>query len=97
MLRCERIAWFNIASILLLAWAQLVDADDTFRCKVGTEAGIFDLTSLKDEHTLNITRDTPPSRIIDSVKINLCNDIQKQEHLKETDQVRLFSVCLGLV
>jgi hypothetical protein len=98
ILRRERITWFNIASILLLAWAQLVDADDIFACKVGTEAGIFDLTSLKSEYPLkNITRETPPTKIIDSVRINLCEDIQKQEGLKDTDQVRRFSVFFELV
>lgn len=63
--------------------------DNPFDCKVSLDGGKlqYDLTSLEGVHTLFRTRDIPPTRMVDEVQFNLCNDLQKREGVAEGDQV----------
>ena len=76
-----------IASITLCALPSLAD-DNPFDCHVTAESHSFDLTPLAGEHTINRTRQTPPSEMIDSLRFNLCQDLEILEHVPQKDQVR---------
>jgi autophagy-related protein 27 len=76
-----------IVSISLWASPSLGD-DSSFNCHVTAENHDFDLTPLTGEHTINRTRQTPPSEMIDSLKFNLCGDLEILESMPRMDQVR---------
>lgn len=63
-------------------------SDSTFDCHVTIENIKFDLTSLSGEHVITRTRETPPTTIVDSLRFNLCEDLETQGDLSEQDQVR---------
>lgn len=69
--------------------------DSPFDCKVSLDGGKlqYDLTSLEGVHTLFRTRDIPPTRMVDEVQFNLCNDLQKREGIAEGDQVNNRSLA----
>ena len=79
------IALFLQSLVLPFVQAQ----DNPFDCKVSLDGGKqqYDLTSLKGAHTMFRTREIPPSRMIDEVHFNLCEDLQKREDVAEGDQV----------
>lgn len=76
-----------IASVFLWASPSLGD-DNSFNCHVTAENHEFDLTSLAGEHTINRTRETPPSEMIDSLRFNLCGDLEILETIPRKDQAR---------
>ena len=76
-----------IASVFLWASPSLGD-DKSFNCHVTAENHEFDLTSLAGEHTINRTRQTPPSEMIDSLRFNLCGDLEILETIPRKDQVK---------
>ncbi len=76
-----------IASITLCPSPSLAD-DNPFSCHVTAENHEFDLTPLAGEHTINRTRETPPSEMIDSLRFNLCQDLEILENVPPKDQVR---------
>ena len=65
-----------------------VKSDLTSDCRVTVENIMFDLTSLSGEHVVNRTRETPPTTMVDSLRFNLCADLELQGDLPEQDQVR---------
>lgn len=62
-------------------------SDSTFDCSVTIEHITFDLTSLAGEHVITRTRETPPTTMVDSLRFNLCADLESQGDLPEQDQV----------
>lgn len=65
----------------------MADEQATFDCHVSAEGADFDLSKLAGEHTVNRTRNLPPTKMIDSLRFNLCADIQPLEGVAESDQV----------
>jgi hypothetical protein len=63
-------------------------SDLTSDCRVTIENIMFDLTSLSGEHVINRTRETPPTTMVDSLRFNLCADLEPKSDLSEQDQVR---------
>jgi len=61
-------------------------SDSTFDCSVTIDKMKFDLTSLAGEHVLNQTRETPPTTMVDSLRFNLCADLEHQVSLLDQDQ-----------
>jgi hypothetical protein len=57
-----------------------------FDCSVTAEHIKFDLTSLAGERVLNRTRETPPTTMVDSLRFNLCADLEAQGNLPDQDQ-----------
>lgn len=73
--------------VVLLHLQQRAFAQD-FDCHVAFDGGIkFDLTSL-GERTVSQTREMPPSRMVDEVRFNLCQDLEIKADVAEGDQVR---------
>jgi autophagy-related protein 27 len=62
-------------------------SDSPFDCLVTIEHFKFDLKSLAGEHVLNRTRETPPTTMVDSLRFNLCADLESQGDLPGQDQV----------
>ena len=74
--------------LALFLLAQSVLADD-FDCKPTLGGHIYDFTSLGNgEHVVNRTRETPPTKTIDSLAFDLCGDLKVKEDVPEHDQVR---------
>lgn len=65
------------------------DSETPFDCHLTVDNTKFDLTSLAGVHTVNRTRDTPPTKTVDSLRFDLCAELKPQEGLSEHDQVRL--------
>lgn len=80
-----------LPSLFLFYGALYVNADTPFDCKVAFENINFDLTSLAGEHVVNRTRDTSPSKTMDLLRLDLCNDLKTLEGVPEHDQVCLCS------
>jgi len=71
-------------------WIHASLADDTpFDCLQIVEADgfKFNLTNLAGEHSINQTRKTPPTEMVDSLRFNLCADLVKSEDVADKDQV----------
>lgn len=84
ILRLRHLA-FIFVIVLNIIYAK---SDPTFDCRVTIENMEFDLTSLSGEHVINRTRETPPTTMVDSLRFNLCADLEPQADLPEQDQVR---------
>jgi autophagy-related protein 27 len=76
---------FIFVSVLNIIHAK---ADSTFDCNVRVENLTFDLTTLAGERVITRTRETPPTTMIDSLRFNLCADLDPQGGVPEQDQVR---------
>ena len=85
ILRLQRHLAFIFVIVLNIIHAK---SDSTFDCHVTVENLKFDLTSLIGEHVINRTRETPPTTMVDSLRFNLCADLEPQGDLPEQDQVR---------
>lgn len=72
-------------------------SDSTFDCRITVENNIFDLTSLTGEHVIDRMRDTPPTTMIDSLRFNLCADLEPQGNLSEQEQVRFALILLDVM
>ncbi|KAK0461077.1 autophagy-related protein 27 [Desarmillaria tabescens] len=77
----------HIASVL---------ADDELDCHITVSPSVkFDLTSLGGEHTVSRRRDTPPTTMVDSVRLDLCSELSSQGGVNERDQCPSHTrVCL---
>ncbi|KAF8630660.1 hypothetical protein AX15_002808 [Amanita polypyramis BW_CC] len=85
------------ASALLRAQTVLAD-DNPFDCHVVTDHYKFDLTPLAGEQTINRTRETPPSQMIDMLKFNLCAELKVSEDVPEKDQCSSGTrACLTII
>lgn len=76
-----------IACLLLLPGWTLAADQAPFDCHVATDDASFDLTRLSGGHTINQTRNTPPTKMVDSLRFNLCSDLDILEGIGENDQV----------
>lgn len=63
-------------------------ADNDFNCLITTDSLKFDLTSLGGEHTVQRERETPPSKMVDKVRFDLCGDLKSLSDVSKQDQVR---------
>ncbi|KAF8633345.1 hypothetical protein AX17_004517 [Amanita inopinata Kibby_2008] len=88
ILRQPALDWLPpLLTSLLVLCPQVVFADDKpFDCHVEAHGFKFDLTSLAGEQVLNRTRDTPPSRMVDSLRFNMCAELKSLEAIAERDQ-----------
>jgi len=75
---------FLIFSVLALS-AKAQDGD-TYDCHVTLNGVTYDLTALEGEHTVQRTRETPPSKMVDSVRFDLCGELKQQKDVAESDQ-----------
>lgn len=84
---------FSLATFLplylLICFLPSSVADDQaeFKCLFNIGPLKYDLTSLT-EHTVSRTRDTPPTSMVDSVRIDLCHDLKILDGVDAKDQVR---------
>jgi hypothetical protein len=85
ILRLQRHLAFIFVIVLNIIHAK---SDPTFDCTLTIENIKFDLTSLSGEHVINRTRETPPTTMVDSLRFNLCADLETQGDLPEQEQVR---------
>lgn len=91
--RSQRRELLALLSILLFDNFLLqVHALADFDCHITVNEASFDLTSLAGEHVINRTRSTPPTTMIDSLRFDLCADLNMIEGLAEYDQVRLTNI-----
>ncbi|PPQ67281.1 hypothetical protein CVT25_005865 [Psilocybe cyanescens] len=83
--RCDILVIFLY--LLLDATSVLAaDSETPFDCHLTVDNTKFDLTSLAGVHTVNRTRDTPPTKTVDSLRFDLCAELKPQEGLSEHDQ-----------
>ncbi|KAL0575745.1 type II membrane protein [Marasmius crinis-equi] len=73
------------------ALGQVTIQESSFDCKFAIENLKFDLTSLGERSALR-TRETPPSKMIDTVFFNLCEDLKEKEVPKQ-DQCPAGTRC----
>jgi Autophagy-related protein 27 len=94
ILRLQRHLAFIFVIVLNVIYAK---SDSTFDCHVTIENIKFDLTSLSGEHVISRTRETPPTTMNDSLRFDVCQDLETLGDLSEQDQVRsaLISSTLG--
>jgi len=86
MVRRRRTA--NAASLLSLVFASYLSVaraqDDS--CRVEVDGMKYDLTALAGEHSVSRTRDTPPTSMEDTVRFNLCGELNALDGVDEADQ-----------
>jgi hypothetical protein len=75
--------------LLPLLSRTLADEQPSFDCHVTASGAEFDLTKLDTVYIVNRTRDMPPTKMIDSLRFNLCADLKPLEDIKDEDQVRI--------
>ena len=77
-----------LAALILFYLHQEARAQDPFDCHVALDGGLnYDLTSIAGEHVVTRTRSTPPSKLIDEVRFDLCSDLQRRDGIADQDQV----------
>lgn len=75
--------------LLSLSRSALFARAQDFDCKQTLEGSLYDFTSLGNgEQVVNRTRETPPTKMVDSLAFDLCGDLKPKEGLGEHDQVR---------
>ncbi|EPQ57219.1 hypothetical protein GLOTRDRAFT_104803 [Gloeophyllum trabeum ATCC 11539] len=85
--RRRQVQPFSPVSAIFLALSVLVlSAGAQDDCSIDRNGVKYDLTALKGEHTVSRTRDTPPSKMVDSVRFDLCGELQQQKDVAEADQ-----------
>jgi hypothetical protein len=60
--------------------------DAPFNCHLRVGSLTYDLTTL-GETSNSRTRDTPPTTMVDTLSLNLCEDLKVREDVAESDQV----------
>jgi autophagy-related protein 27 len=80
----------TIAFILLVAAAAI--AED-FECSASTvlSGHEYDLTSLNAAKSVERTRNTPPTTMIDTLVFNICSELESKD-LPAGDQVRIYGL-----
>ncbi|KAJ6593922.1 autophagy-related protein 27 [Mycena capillaripes] len=71
--------------LFLLSIPVTVVSEASFDCQFQANGFKYDLETLGDEHTAVRERETPPTQMVDSVRISLCSDLKRLEG-SETDQ-----------
>lgn len=66
-----------------------LDCSKPFPIDVGGAQRYFDLSSLAGENYLSRWRDTPPTRMNDEVRFDLCADVPPKEDVDSSEQVRI--------
>ncbi|EJD03336.1 uncharacterized protein FOMMEDRAFT_28851 [Fomitiporia mediterranea MF3/22] len=73
--------------VTLLYLQQEAHAQDPFDCHVALDdTHNFDLTTVAGEHVVTRSRDTPPSRMSDEVRFDLCADLSRRDGVADGDQ-----------
>ncbi|KAF7361873.1 Autophagy-related protein 27 [Mycena venus] len=73
--------------LLLLSFSIPVSAfEDPFDCHFQVNNLKYDLNPLAGEHVVTRARETPPTREVDSVRISLCSDLERQKDVSDGDQ-----------
>lgn len=85
MSRKSRTAARSLYSLLLLS-SVAVNAQNE-ECHVSVDSWKYDLSSLAGEQSVERTRDTPPSTIRETVRFNLCDELQPLDGVASEDQV----------
>ena len=80
----------------MLQPAAAADDQNSFDCLVSLDGGAqkYDLTSLAGEHILNRVRETPPSKMVDEVRFDLCGELSKKDGVQDGDQVCIDALTL---
>lgn len=78
------------AALSVLCMLPLANAQDSnsFDCNISLNNGAqkYDLTALAGEHVLSRVRETPPSKMTDEVRFDLCGELQKKSGVQDGDQ-----------
>ena len=70
----------------------LASEEPAFDCTFQIENRNFNLTNLGREISIERTRETPPSRMVDTVLFNLCDDLKPKAIAKEDQVCAILSV-----
>lgn len=81
----SRSAAGSLCSILLLSSA-IVSAQNE-ECHIYIDPWKYDLNTTRGDHSVERTRVTPPSTIRESVRFNLCDELQPLDGVASEDQV----------
>lgn len=96
ILRRHHFSWSTYVILLLSAHA--VAQDTPFNCLFNVNGTSYDLRGLAGEHSVNKTRETPPTQMVYSVLFNLCEDLKSQSGLSDKDQVwTRHCLCFNLM
>ncbi|KAF9450450.1 hypothetical protein P691DRAFT_810395 [Macrolepiota fuliginosa MF-IS2] len=76
----------TLLGLLLLSGQTHADEQAGFDCHVTASGATFDLTKLAGEYTLNQTRESPPTKTVDSLRFNLCADLKPLDGVADSDQ-----------
>ena len=80
-----------LASLFSVSSAQ----DDCHPVVSGTK---FDFSSISGEHSVSWTRSTPPTTMQDSLRFNVCEELQPLDGIDKADQVcTVLAVCSACV
>lgn len=77
-------------TILFLSWASSpvwADDNDPFDCKVTLNDVKYDLSMLAGEKSVARERESPPTKMRDTLRFNLCGDLTKLDGVADEDQV----------
>ena len=82
-----------LSRVVLFLISALVAVAEDFQCSDNTPlcGKIYDLRSLNVPLTVERTRSTPPTQMVDSLMFNICSDLTPGE-LPADDQVRTADV-----
>jgi len=82
---------------LLLALCTIrARADGEWACKATLSGHNFDFSSLGGERVVKRERETPPTKMIDTLTFDLCNPLSESKDGAEADRARPSVLCLLL-
>jgi len=84
--------------LFLLTSGTLADEKAGFDCHISASGAEFDLTKLGGEHIVNRTRVSPPTKMVDSLRFDLCAELKPSDEIPKQDQCDSGTrACLTIV
>lgn len=75
-------------ALILVLWALETRADKEWACTSTLSGHKFDFTGLGGEHVLKRERETPPTKMIDTLEFDLCKPLPESKDGADGDRAR---------
>lgn len=72
----------------LVLWTLSANANDEWNCEASLSGHHFDFSTLGGERVLSRERDTPPTKMLDKLTLDLCKPLAESSEGAEGDRVR---------
>lgn len=88
-----------VSILLSIAHSSAAEDNSSWDCHFSLSNPVrnYDLTSLSGLHTVQQTRETPPSRMIEHIRFDVCKPLAREDGVSDVDQVSCFHTVMHIV